>query len=79
MTPDELVETLAGKRDIASSTLDKLAMELNSEWVLVPKENLTTVRRLLEGKGVEPDYSALSAAELYLAARPATRKPSDEK
>ncbi|WP_060817732.1 hypothetical protein [Caballeronia sordidicola] len=69
MTPDQLKETLRSEHDVAISTLNSLAAALDSEWVLVPREHLTAVRRLLDGSGAVPDFAALSAAELYLATR----------
>jgi DNA-binding Xre family transcriptional regulator len=61
-----LAATLAGKRDTRGSTLEALATGLDAEWLLVPKEHLMMVRRVLEGKGVGPDFEAKSAAELFL-------------
>ena len=66
MARPNLVTTLAGKHDARGATLDALAAALNAEWVLVPKEHLAAVRRILEGKDIGPDRDAKSAAELFL-------------
>ncbi|MFM0244294.1 MULTISPECIES: transcriptional regulator [Paraburkholderia] len=58
--------TLAGKREPRSSTLHALAAGLDAEWTLVPREHLLEVHQVLKGKGTGPDYSAPSAADLYL-------------
>jgi hypothetical protein len=58
--------TLAGKHDFGGSTLDALAAGLDAEWVLVPRERLLEVRQTMKGKGLGPDYSAPSAAELFM-------------
>jgi DNA-binding Xre family transcriptional regulator len=66
MSRSNLSATLAGKHDTRGSTLEALATGLDAEWLLVPKEHLLMVRRVLDGKGVGPDYGAKSAAELFL-------------
>jgi hypothetical protein len=58
--------TLAGKHQPRSSTLHALAAGLDAEWMLVPREHLLEVHQVLKGKGNGPDYSAPSAADLYL-------------
>jgi transcriptional regulator with XRE-family HTH domain len=58
--------TLAGKHEPRSSTLHALAAGLDAEWMLVPREHLLEVHQVLKGKGTGPDYSAPSAADLYL-------------
>jgi DNA-binding Xre family transcriptional regulator len=47
-----LAATLAGKRDTRGSTLEALATGLDAEWLLVPKEHLMMVRRVLEGRAL---------------------------
>jgi len=66
MARPNLSTTLGGKHDTRGSTLDALAAALNAEWVLVPKEHLLVVRRLLEGKDAGPDRDAKSSVELFL-------------
>ena len=66
MTLPELTELLADEHDVSGAMLDRIATALSAEWVLLPIEHSTAVRRLLEAKGIEPDYAAPSTAELYL-------------
>ena len=66
MTLPELTELLADEHDVSGATLDRIATRLRAEWVLLPSEHSTAVRRFLEANGLEPDYAAPSAAELYL-------------
>lgn len=66
MARPNLVTTLTGKHDSRGSTLDALASALEAQWVLVPKEHLLEVQRILEGRGTGPDYEAKSAVELFL-------------
>ena len=66
MARPNLVTTLSGKHDSRGSTLDALASALEAQWVLVPKERLPEVERVLEGHGAGPDYGAQSAVELFL-------------
>ncbi|SAK79147.1 hypothetical protein AWB77_03846 [Caballeronia fortuita] len=50
----------------ANSTLLALAAAMEAEWILVPKEHVRELKRLPDRDGTAPDYSALSAAELFL-------------
>ncbi|EKS70378.1 hypothetical protein BURK_019940 [Burkholderia sp. SJ98] len=58
--------TSTGPDDMSARTLDALAEGADAEWILVPKEHARGVHRLMESRGLEPDYSAPTAAELYL-------------
>jgi transcriptional regulator with XRE-family HTH domain len=66
MARPNLVTTLSGKHDTRGSTLEALAGALDAEWVLVPKEHLALVQRVLEGRDTGPDHEAKSAVELFL-------------
>jgi hypothetical protein len=61
-----LVTTLSGKHDTRGSTLEALASALDAQWVLVPKERLEAVQRVLEGRDTGPDREAKSAVQLFL-------------
>lgn len=69
MARPNLVRVLGGKHDVRASTLEGLAAALDAEWVLVPKEQLEAVQRILTGKDAEPDWAAKSAVDLYLEGR----------
>jgi hypothetical protein len=64
--------------EVQSSSLRALADALNAEWLLVPTEHLRDVRRMLDAEGAMPDYSAPTAAELYLKSLPGTTEAGDE-
>jgi len=66
MARSNLSATLAGKHDARGVTLNALAAALDAEWVLVPKEHLLAVRRVLDGKDSGPDRQAKSAVELFI-------------
>lgn len=66
MARPNLVTTLTGKHDSRGSTLDALASALEARWVLVPREHLLAVQRILEGKDSGPDRDAKGAVELFL-------------
>ena len=66
MARPNLVTTLSGKHDTRGSTLEALAGALDAQWVLVPKERLVAVQRILEGLDTGPDRAAKSAVELFL-------------
>ncbi|MGV7206869.1 helix-turn-helix domain-containing protein [Oxalobacteraceae bacterium A2-2] len=66
MARPNLVTVLSGRHDSRASTLEGLAAALEAEWVLVPKEHLAEVRRVVEGHGSGPDWTAKSAVELFL-------------
>ncbi|WP_321795265.1 transcriptional regulator [Caballeronia sp. J97] len=66
MSVPVMSSALVGMDSDASSALAALATAMEAEWILVPKEHVRELRRLLERDGTAPDYSALSAAELFL-------------
>ena len=66
MARPNLSATLAGKHDARGVTLNALAAALDADWVLVPKEHLLAVQRVLEGKDTGPDRTAKSAVELFV-------------
>ncbi|KAK43916.1 MULTISPECIES: hypothetical protein [Burkholderiaceae] len=66
MSMPALSSALVGTDSEANSTLSALAAAMEAEWILVPKEHVRELQRLLERDGTAPDYSALSAAELFL-------------
>jgi hypothetical protein len=71
-------ESLTNASNLPSSTLHALANALNAEWLLIPTEHLRAVRRMLDNEGTMPDYSAPTAAELFLKSLPDTTEAGDE-
>jgi transcriptional regulator with XRE-family HTH domain len=76
MKRSNLSATLAGRHDTRGSTLEGLAAGLDAQWVLVPKEKIVEVQRVLARGDAEPgddylssDYAAPSAAKLLLSSR----------
>ncbi|WP_423198651.1 MULTISPECIES: helix-turn-helix domain-containing protein [unclassified Cupriavidus] len=66
MAPPNLSTALSGRTDVRASTLDALASALDAEWVLVPRNQVPAVRRLLEGKESGPDREAPTSVDLLL-------------
>jgi transcriptional regulator with XRE-family HTH domain len=62
-------DILEGKSEPLESDLDALAEGLNAKWVLVPTEFLPQVRKLLNVTGMDPDFDAPSAVEMFLKSR----------
>ncbi|WP_454726540.1 MULTISPECIES: helix-turn-helix domain-containing protein [Cupriavidus] len=70
MAPSNLTTALSGKSDVRASTLEAIGAALDAEWVLVPREHLLAVRRLLEGKDSGPDRDARTSVEMFLEQQP---------
>ena len=66
MARTNLTAALSGRHDTRASTLEAVAFALDAQWVLVPREQLANVQRVLEGKGLGPDREAKTAAELFM-------------
>jgi len=68
MAASNLTTALKGRNDVRASTLDAVAAALDAEWVLVPREHLAPVQRLLAGKDTGPDRQARTSVEMLLEA-----------
>lgn len=66
MAASNLTTALSGRHDVRASTLEAVGAALHAEWVLVPREHLLAVRRLIEGKDSGPDHEAKTSVEMFL-------------
>jgi DNA-binding Xre family transcriptional regulator len=66
MARSNLTAALSGRHDTRASTLEAVAFALDAQWVLVPREQVENVQRVLEGKSLGPDRDAKTAAELFM-------------
>ncbi|MGO4156327.1 helix-turn-helix domain-containing protein [Cupriavidus basilensis] len=66
MAPSNLTTALSGRSDVRASTLEAVGAALDAEWVLVPREHLLAVKRLVEGKDSGPDREAKTSVEMFL-------------
>ncbi len=66
MAPSNLTTALSGRSDVRASTLEAVGAALDAEWVLVPREHLLAVKRLIEGKDSGPDREAKTSVEMFL-------------
>jgi transcriptional regulator with XRE-family HTH domain len=67
MKRSNLSATMAGRHDPRGTTLHGLAAGLDAEWILVPKEKVAEVQRVLardngtDNDTLSPDFAAPSA------------------
>ena len=54
MAVPNLSAVLRGRGDTKASTLATIASALDAEWVLVPKEHIDEVRRVIDAGSVSP-------------------------
>lgn len=66
MAHQNLSAIFRGEKDSRASTFEALAGAMGAEWVMVPKEQLAEVRRVLDGKGSGPDRTARSTLDHLL-------------
>ncbi|WP_454766619.1 helix-turn-helix domain-containing protein [Cupriavidus campinensis] len=66
MAAPNLSVALNGKQDVRASTLDAIATALDAEWVLVPREHLAEIQRIVAGKAQGPDRAAPTSVDLLL-------------
>lgn len=66
MARSNLTAALSGRYDTRASTLEAVAFALDAQWILVPREHVENVQRVLEGKSLGPDRDAKTAAELFM-------------